>query len=224
LRGGWKDVIKSLYDNGVITDDDRDIYLFDIIESEFIFPKARRNKNKLIIEKKWIGMIHITETIPDLNIYKNFSFSLDDLLNNKYFIKNLVNCIGLIVFSSNVKEYIIKYNPKLPVYYIKHPIDQKNLLKFNFQHFKQNSEKKIIFLGQQLRKLTSIYMLKSQKYTKCIFPGTKKWINQIKKKINEEAKYFNYNIDIASIDMLYFEKYADYDQMLVNNIIFIDFF
>lgn len=222
-RGGWKDVIKSLYDNHIITDDEKDYFFFDIIESEFIFPKARRNKNKLVIHKKWIGIIHITETIPDLEPYRSFSFSLDKLLNNESFIKNLKNCIALIVFSSNVKDKVDTYNFNIPVYYIKHPINQQNLLKFDFENFKKNSSKTIVSLGQQLRKFTSIYMLKT-KYKKIILPGTNKWIKYMKNRVKSEAKYFNYDIKIDSIDMVYFEKYSDYDNMLINNIIFIDFF
>jgi hypothetical protein len=222
-RGGWIDVIDHLYKTNIITDEERDIYFFDIIESEFIFPKSRSRKKEFIIEKKWIGMIHITETIPNLDTYKNFSFSLDDLLINKCFIKNLKNCIGLITFASNIRDKIISYNLNVPVIFLKHPIDQNNLIKFNLNKFQNNLNKNVILLGQQLRKFTSIYKLKT-KYEKKIFPGTKKYFKHIRNKTREEAKFFNYKINVDSIEMIYLDKYKDYDNMLVSNIIFMDMF
>jgi hypothetical protein len=83
----------------------------------------------------------------------------------------------------------------------------------------------LIQIGQQLRKVTSIYLVNSNEYEKWWLTGSKNFEKMIELMFNE-LKYLNIshnNLD-ASVKMYYTQTYDEYDELLTKNIIFIDFF
>ena len=56
---------------------------------------------------------------------------------------------------------------------LKHPIELENIILFNLDKFLNNNERKIIQIGQQLRKITSIYKIKNDKYENIWLTGNK---------------------------------------------------
>jgi GR25 family glycosyltransferase involved in LPS biosynthesis len=211
-RGGWKDVIKSLYDNKILDVDDADYYLIDIIEDFFL-----QNTNRTI-NKPWYGIIHSTYFVPEFSNYSN----LNDILNNEKFKNNLKNCKLLITFSNFIKEKILEYNLGINVIALKHPIDNNNLVLFDIDKFIDNKNKHIVMLGKQLRKLSTIYLLKTT-YKKTWLPGTIIHINkQIDDAKNELLYLGKNNINFDEVEIKYFKNYQDYDNYILNNIIIID--
>ena len=65
----------------------------------------------------------------------------------------------------------------------------------SLEHFKLNNSKKIIQIGQQLRKMSSIYLLKlDHTYNKIWLTGTKN-IDKCLNLLKSEIKYLNINIE-----------------------------
>jgi hypothetical protein len=84
-------------------------------------------------------------------------------------------------FKNKFKELNIQIN----VYTLKHPTITKDIPQFNYIKFVNNKSKKIIQLGQQLRKVTSIYVLPNiPNYTKIWLTGTKQY--------NKLTQFLNY--------------------------------
>ena len=62
---------------------------------------------------------------------------------------------------SYLKRNLSKIKVNVDVYLLNHPIDtEENIPIFSIDKFINNNNKKIIQIGQQLRKVTSIYLLK----------------------------------------------------------------
>ena len=212
-RGGWKDILYNLCTNDFFNHTSN-IYFFDTIEMHFL-------KKEYVCNKPWIGIIHWTPNLP--NYLSNYDIEI--MFNNKNFIESLKYCKGLITLSDNLMKYVknkIQFlNLNIKLLSIKHPIDN-NVINFNLHKFYTNPDKKLIQIGQQLRKLTSIYVIKNISYKKIWFTGNKSMIestNMLKKYIdNNNIKNINYD----DVLMYYTKTIEEYDEFLEKNIVFID--
>ena len=217
-RGGWRNIINCLYDLNIYNENS-DIVFYDIVEKAFLWEKTKINKT-------WFGIVHCTENTPPYLECINTS----NLFNrNSHFLQNIQNCLFLIGLSPNVVDYLkLKFNElniKIEVYLLKHPIDfEENIPSFSIDKYIHNDNKKIIQIGQQLRKMTSIYKLNIKYHNKLWLTGTKNFKNIINI-FHKEMKYLNVqNIDINDIEMKYTNTFEEYDNLLSENIVFIDLF
>jgi hypothetical protein len=194
-----------------------DIIFFDILERYFIWNTNYKCSNR------WIGIIHCTQNTPDyLNIV-----NIKNLFKNKNFIESLANCIYIISLSNYVAEYIknelLRLNITINIIVLKHPVDIENIKFFDFDKFLLNDNKQIIQIGQQLRKMTSIYLLET-KYKKLWLTGTKN-LDKCKLLLNKELEYLKITkkINYSQVEMKYVNV-EEFDTLLQENIVFIDLF
>jgi hypothetical protein len=218
-RGGWKSVIEELIGTNFYSENSP-YEFFDMLENQFLW------NNDIICKKKWSGIIHCTHKTPDyLQI-----INIENLFLNQNFIESLNNCFLLFTFSSNVTSYLEKklqydYFFQIPIYTLKLPVVQNNIPLFQIEKFDANKNKKLIQLGQQLRKVSSIYLVNSNNYEKWWLTGSKNFEKMTEILFNE-LKYLcigSESLDI-SVKMHYTATFQEYDELLSKNIIFIDFF
>ena len=218
-RGGWKNVIKYLYELNVYNTNS-DIVFYDLVEKDFIWEKTELNN-------KWFGIVHCTENTPP---YLDCVNTSNLFKQNSHFLKQIHNCLFLIGLSPNVVSYLKRklsnVNINVDVYLLNHPIDtEENIPMFSIDKFIKNHNKKIIQIGQQLRKVTSIYRLKIKNdYKKLWLTGTKDF-DKLTKLFLQECAYLRIkNIKINDVEMKYTDTFLEYDNLLVENIVFIDLF
>jgi hypothetical protein len=218
-RGGWNNVIKHLYELNIYNTNS-EIVFYDLVEKDFIWEKTELNK-------KWFGIVHCTENTPP---YLDCVNTSNLFKPNSHFLKNIDKCLFLIGLSPNVVSYLKKklsnVNINVNVYLLNHPIDtEENIPMFSINKFVNNDNKKIIQIGQQLRKVTSIYRLKiDNDYKKLWLTGTKDF-DKLKKLFIQESAYLRIkNININDVEMKYTDTFVEYDNLLVKNIVFIDLF
>ena len=218
-RGGWKLILQNLIDRNFYNSKS-DVIFFDVVERYFIW-----NKNYMCTQK-WAGIVHCTQTTPDyLNIV-----NIQELFKNKNFISSLSNCLFIISLSNYVAEYLreqfLKLNIKVNVIVLKHPVDDENIKMFDYNEFISNNNKQIIQIGQQLRKMTSIYLLEIPiNYKKIWLTGTTNE-NKCKVLLNKEISYLkidNIKINLNTVDMKYVSV-DEFDKLLVDNVVFVDLF
>jgi hypothetical protein len=91
--------------------------------------------------------------------------------------------------------------------------------------FINNDNKMLIQIGQQLRKMSSIYLLNSLSCNKIWLTGTKKF-NRIQELLNKEIDYLNIDRNLLNpnIQMYYTETFEEYDDLLSKNLVFVDLF
>ena len=218
-RGGWGVVVKRLYDLNIYNKES-DIVFYDLVEKDFMWGPVK------CCNKKWFGIVHCTENTPPYLASVDISYLF---VKYSHFLKHVDKCLFLIALSPNVVNYLRtnlrKLNIKVAVYLLAHPIDDElNIQKFSIDKFIKNDNKKLLQIGQQLRKITSIYLLNNIDYKRVWLTGTKNF-SHLRKLFDSECKYLGIdNIDINDIEMKYTNTFEEYDELLSENIVFINLF
>ena len=219
-RGGWKSILQRLQINNFYNDNS-EYEFFDMIELKFMW---NEDKN-FVCKNKWAGIIHCTPETPDfLN-----SSNINNLFYNKCFIESLNNCKFIITFNNYItnflKDKFVELNTNVAVYTLKHPVDSENIILFDYNNFIANNNKKLLQIGQQLRKMSSIYLLDANNFEKIWLTGTKNF-NKCEELLNKEIEFLNIdkkNLK-GSVLMHYTNTFQEYDELLSKNIVFIDLF
>ena len=216
-RGGWKHIVSNLIENNIINNKDdpinNNILFLDIVEKYFLW-----EKNRNVINKDWVGIIHIVPNTP--SYHQNIR--IENLLNNETFLKSLSTCRGLIVLSKYLLNYLSDKINNVNLKFIKHPIVNIEYAKFNMDNIKNNDNLKIIQLGSQLRYLSTIFKLKTS-YKKIWLPGRKD-NNLLMKWLYKESLTYNIHLDdeeIRNVEIFYTNNFKEYDYIVSNNIIII---
>ena len=208
-RSGWKGAVTNLYTENIIQNNTRNVVLVDSMEEVFLW-------NKREIKTDWVGIFHYSYDSPEQLSHGQHLKQL--LMKSK---KSLKTCKGLVALSTKTQQYAKEFIKSLgyeniPVYFIKHPIE-KMQSKFSLYKFMNNKEYKIVQLGQQYRKVSTIYTINSD------FP--KLWLsgfdeNKSLNILNTEKRYLN--IDIRNdVHIMRTKTDKDYDNILLNNIMII---
>lgn len=211
-RGGWKSLISYMLKNNVLKRD-CGVPLLDVVEKYFVWDKNPA------MECSWVGISHMTPNTPD---YLSIA-DIDRLVENENFVKSLPLCKAFIVLSDYIKEYLTeKLNNicNVNIVSLKHPVSD-DIKHFNIQRFYQNNQKKVILLGQQMRKISSIYLLKTNR---------KKWwmyghpdVELMHDRRNNELKMLNQKPNVDNVEMVKINNNAEYDKIISENIILMDF-
>jgi hypothetical protein len=216
-RGGWKSILEFLEKNKIIDNINHSNYkLYDTMETHFLWNVNYCSK------LKWIGILHCTPFTPE---YLS-SINIQNLFKNQNFINSLDKCIFIVVLSNYIKNYLCsefkKIGKNIKVFVLKHPVVNENIIEFDINKFQNNNKKKIIQIGQQLRKMSSIYLLKTN-YEKIWLSGTKN-IDNVLRILNNEINTYNISIDLSEVKIHYTETFLEYDLLLSENIVFIELF
>jgi len=213
-RGGWMSIMKFMENNDLFNKNS-DLVFYDVMERYFLWDKNHR------CTKSWIGILHSTIECPH---YIELA-DLKNLLNNLNFIKSLKLCKGIYCLSHHVSSYVKNRLKafKIPVYTLTHPIINENYKMFDFERFLQNPHKKLLQVGQQLRKMTSIYLVNiPPNYEKMWLTGTKNFA-KCSDLLGKECNHLNVQINKNEVEMKY-TSVEEYDQLLSNNIVIINLF
>ena len=216
-RGGWKYILNNLNDIDFYNNNS-DIYFYDIIENYFLFQDIHK------IGNKWAGVIHCTPKAPPYLQIVN----IQQLFLKEKFVNSLKDCIFILTLSTYISNYLkqefLKNNLEIEVYMIKHPVIDQEIPYFSIEKYIKNENKYLIQIGQQLRKMTSIFKVDINKnYKKLWLVGTKNY-EKCKYLLNEEIKYLDLNINISDVFLYYTETFGEYDELLTKNIVFVDLF
>ena len=217
-RGGWKSVLNNLIDKQFYNN--KSTYEFyDMMELKFLW-------NNDVIQNEWSGIVHATPFTPP---YLS-SINLHVILNNPNFAISLRKCLFIISLSNYVTQVIKKWsdqnNISVRIYTLKHPVVMDNIKQFDYDSYTSNEKKKILQIGQQLRKVSSIYRIEGGEHSKSWLTGTKN-ITKCMKILKKEIEYYKINITPAqyeSVKVYYADTHEEYDDLLSKNIVFIDLF
>jgi len=223
-RSGWQYAIDALAplhnENGVLFD--------GFLEKNFAWHYDENVSRKIIpYEENWVGFFHNPPFSPEWFFGSN---SLDKIIKKKEFLGSMDKCLGLFSLSTWMEEYL-RNELGVPVSTIMHPSEIPPVL-FDIQRFERNQDKKIVMIGYWLRKLNSISALpldKNSGYKKIrLMPysheNPKRTIESLRLRERDE-----YNITVPkefeentfNLDRL---KDYEYDQMLCENIVFLDLY
>ena len=220
-RSGWDYVVHNMSEfnnpNGVNFD--------GFIENAFSWRKNQYCDDKIIPYKEpWIGFLHNPPNMP-LWFSDNNSYP-QTLINDELFKESLLNCKGLYVLSNYYKRFLKNYLHHIPINVLYHPTEIVEL-KFNFDKFYKNKDKSIVNIGWWLRKLNSIFLLKSEEYKKIRLMPNNKCKDTILRLTNIERDLYNITLNknqIDSVKIIDHLENNDYDILLSQNIVFLDLY
>jgi hypothetical protein len=195
-RHGWKEVIDCIKTNFECING---VWFYSHIETEV--------KEEITIEKPWVGFMHNTPQHPiHIKNYYGDTVYIDNFLKSKLWIDSSNKCQGIFVLSNYCKKYFLE-KTSVPINNLIHPTSIPDI-KFDLQKFALNKYKKLIMTGHWLRNFQSFDNLKS------IYP--KFWL---------ECGDFNYaNLSFNSVTKLKRVSNEEYDKILSENLIFLDFY
>ena len=118
------------------------------------------------IFENFIGFWHNPHNMP---IFFDYDNSPNIILNKKEIVVCFEKyCKGIFVFSNYLAEYLKSRLPKIPIEVIYHPTEIP-YIKFKWEKYKLNNNKKIYQIGYWLRDLTFIWRLNTKNFLKMCY-------------------------------------------------------
>lgn len=170
--------------------------------------------------RPWIGFIHVPPGIPGWFSYKQTE---EVIFNSEAWKKSLPHCRGLFTLSGYHRKYL-EGILDIPVNNLLFPTETSHL-KWTWDKFTANKEKKIVQVGWWLRKLHAIYQLPvyNNRYKKVFLSVEHKSLPRLLKKEREillAEDTFNDEMYETAETVTYLSDH-DYDRLLAENIVFV---
>ena len=153
-RSGWAQVV---HNTGILHNSDG--IIFDMFcDKTFHWGEATYTDLNLIpYQKPWIGIVHHTPSI----LYTEYN--THNMIIKESWNKSLTNCIGIYTMSDWLSNWFKNKIPNLLVETLIHPTEISEI-KFSFEKFMENSNKKLVQIGGWLRNPYSIYRISVPEY------------------------------------------------------------
>ena len=213
-RSGWSYAMQSL--NPLHTD--LGIWLDPFVEKKFVWGMdyGERRNNPQPYRQEWIGFMHVPPKIPK---WFQFEQSPHSFFKTDLWRKSSKYCRGLFCLSSDYKDWLSS-QVNIPVANLLHPTETP-IIKFSFDVFIRNSQRKIVQIGWWLRKLHSIYYLPNQKIKKAIVNLN---TGKFRETILIEKHLFSLSKSMNEVAMIDYLSNDDYDILLSQNIVYLDLY
>jgi hypothetical protein len=212
-RSGWYYVLRLLEKlqrpEGILLD--------SFIERTFCWhPEGIRSHTE-----PWIGFIHVPPNVPDWFIYEQ---SNDYIFKSEAWKKSLPFCRGLFTLSKYHRKNL-KTKLDLPLENLVFPTETP-AVKWQWEKFEKNKEKKIVQVGWWLRKLHTIFQLPVRSYGKIFLKVTHTDIDGLLKKEREMLRKegtFNDKM-YETAESVTFIPDHEYDKLLSQNLVIINLY
>jgi len=212
-RSGWPYVLKLLsrlhHPNGVKLD--------SFIERTFCWHPDGVRPNL----KPWIGFIHIPPNVPHWFQHEQAN---DSIFSTDAWKQSLPHCRGLMTLSRYHRKNLEK-KLTIPIANFIFPTKIPGI-KWTWEKFQANKEKKVVQVGWWLRKLHTIFQLPSRGYKKIFLRITHTDLESLLKKEREiligEGQFHDSMYKTA--ETLTYLPNDSYDKLLAENIVIINLY
>ncbi len=211
-RSGWEYAINSLKP----VHNEKGFLLEGFIDKKFRYGRDEGDvrNNPSPIREPWIGFIHTPHNTPK-HIYPERA--LEKTFESEIWKESIKYCKGIFCLSKYQKEALEKIL-NVPIEDLIHPTETPEI-KFNMKSFLTNNDKKIIQIGLTLRKVNSIFLLKTDHLKRKILSFDSNLLELSKQK---EKEALNISPDYSSVEEIKFLENEEYDKLLSENIVFLD--
>jgi hypothetical protein len=205
-RGGWKGLLNYMMQDEILRPD-CGVSLVDVVEKYFVWDDLP------VITKPWIAISHMTPNTPEHLAIVH----IDLLLENEKFLKSLKYCKYLVVLTNYMKKYIEqRLGDKVKIVVLKHPT-QLDIQEWSPDNFNPVA---VVALGQQMRKLSTIYTLKTDLHKIWLYGHPDKKLMEERVDI-ELTKLFLNKSDLQEVELKKVEN-DEYDQLVTQQIVLLD--
>ena len=211
-RSGWSyamQCLKPLHsDNGVIFE--------SFVEKKFVYGTDcgdAKNKPSPYIEP-WVGVVHCPPNSPG---WFQSELSPRNFFQTPLWKESIEYCKGLFCLTENMRHWLQK-EVDCRVESLIHPTETPEL-KFSMDAFLANPDPKVVQVGHWLRKLHSIHYLRTEKYRKVVL--CKEYAAEM---FELEKKALQLEPDYSSVELVSYVSNNAYDQLLSENIVYIELY
>lgn len=216
-RSGWAyalDALKPLLKpDGVILD--------SFIEATFCWDLEKNEQSgRLPYRKDWVAFVHNPPGIPT---WHEFESAPQSIFKLPAWQESQPRCRGLYAFSEVMCSWL-RERINVPVAFAMHPTEPPSVC-FSMQAFLANPARRIVQIGSWLRRLHSIALLKARGRKALLSPRPVP-DPRLEFLLTREAEHEGSarNADWSSVEILAYQSAAGYDQLLSNNIVFLDLY
>ena len=217
-RAGWSYVINGF---NQFSDPDSPVDCITFLEKQFVWgtlPGEGASNNPTPLVRPWVGFLHVPPNVPS---WFQFEQSNQIVFSKRIVQESLKNCLGIFVLTEYHKRFVENYlKPKFPISVLYHPTEftERN---FDYERYSKNPKKRLIQVGWWLRKLNAVSKIQTTDFTPTIL-GKNDWnkciVTYSERRITGEARLAN------NVEYIPFLSNDDYDELLTENIIFLDFY
>lgn len=213
-RSGWAFAVQAL----APAHDPNSIYLDTFLEKSFVW----NSKEASAIKEPWVGFIHIPPGVPDW--FMGFQ-SNDAMFALPQWQESLPLCRGLFTLSEYHKNSL-QQKLDVPVNALMHPLEVPEL-QWSWERYERNANKSIVQVGWWLRVLHSIFELPETGHEKIFLRARKEdWFDALLQKertLRKEQGLFRDSM-YETARVVSFLSNIEYDRMLSENIVFVNFY
>lgn len=209
-RSGWTYAVRRLSH----LHNPKGIFLDAFIERTFAWNKSSAEPHF----RPWIGFIHVPPRIPE---WFQGDQSNERIFKSRKWKQSLPFCRGLFTLSQYHRNYLEK-NLDIPVDNLIFPTETPEV-KWGWDKFQRNPERKLIQVGWWLRRIHSIYRLPAGSYRKIFLKVDYfNWDYIIHKEYEILKKSGLFSAEMyETADTVNFVSDDQYDRLLAGNIIFL---
>ncbi len=215
-RAGWSYAISCLEDYH----DEQGPDFISFLEKKFVFgtDKGDINNDYVPPQKPWVGVVHCPVNVP---LWFNRQNSPETYFQKKEFKDALKSCVGLVSLSSPLSGWLER-KVDVPVTTILHPTEACNI-RFNEKILTEDQPLRVVQLGFWLRKLHGIHQLdlNESEFKKCTVGSSRPHQMRL---VNIEKHIFNFELKTGSVEQIGFLDNAEYDELLANSVVYVDFY
>jgi hypothetical protein len=215
-RSGWAYALRSL-----VPLHSTDGVLFDtFIEKKFAwggFVGDRYNAARPYLEP-WVGVIHNPPNVPDwFNLNEQ---SPTSVMRTELWRESLPQCQGLFTLSAYLRDWLQPRVP-VPVEHVLHPTGEPGRY-FEPARYLANPDPKLVQVGWWLRKFHSLYRLDTPRLRKALLRIDEPWVTAAwQAELDLVPEHLR---DSAGVHLLPFLDNDGYDELLAENVVFLDLY
>ena len=211
-RSGWAYALAALaplhHPDGILLD--------SFLERTFSwFERSESRRGRIPYEEPWIGILHNPPGVPEWHDVHN---APQAILGRESFLRSLPHCRGLFVLSDYLRDWLSPRVP-VPVRTLIHPTEIP-ALRFTADRFLANPRPAVLQIGCWLRRLSSIYQLRSGRYRKQILCVQPEYFERMFQR--ERSRSHLSEAQLASVEIMPFVDDAEYDRLLSENVVLCD--
>ena len=212
-RSGWGFAMKNL--KGL--DNPNGILLDAFIDRTF----AADALSETVYTQPWIGFIHVPPGVPEWLQSKQSNAAI---FSSERWKRSEPHCRGLFTLSQYHKQHLQPlFN--FPVENLLHPVEFPQLT-WSYERFAANRDKKIVQSGWWLRRVYSLYLLEVKGYRKILLQkqdaDMQRHLELELQHMEERGRITEKALD--SVTSVSFLSNSRYDQLLSENILFLDLY
>ncbi len=171
--------------------------------------------------REWIGFIHVPPAVP---AWFQHEQSNEAIMASELWRQSLPYCRGLFTLSEYHRRAL---EPKLdlPLCNLVFPTETPEL-KWSWERFHRNRERKVVQVGWWLRKLHSIYLLPTHSYEKIFLRITHADINALLRKEREVLRTQGVDVDgrYDTARSITYVPNDEYDLLLAENLVLLNLY